>query len=104
MEVVVHLSNNVRSFGTVRIHVAHVLMLQGVRLCDNVFKIFIFFHHCVVWINMIQIKSIAMLMIAIAIVGAIGKAGLLVQHANANQCSTGAACNGQGAAVQGIHL
>ena len=34
---------------------------------------------------MIQIKSIAMLMIAIAIVGLIGTGGLLVQHANAER-------------------
>lgn len=103
MEVVVHLSNCNRSFGTVRIHVAHMwLVLQCAHLSHNVFTKFIFSHYHEIWINMIQIKSIAMLMIAIAIVGAIGKAGLLVQHANANQCGTGGATcssNGQGADV-----
>ena len=54
---------------------------------------------------MIQIKSIAMLTIAIAIVGAVGIGGLLVQHANAaatvvkgNQC-TSPFGNGEGVKV-----
>ena len=81
--------------------------IRRVRRCaqvyHSVFKTFIFSHYYVVWTNMIQIKSIAMLMIAIAIVGAIGTAGLLVQHANANQCGNGAVVPcpspGQGADV-----
>jgi hypothetical protein len=60
-------------------------------VCYNVFKTFIFSHE--IWNNMIQTKTIAMLMIAIATVGAIA-AELLVQHANA------APGNGQGAIVQ----
>lgn len=78
MEDVVHLSNAV-------VHLVQVPPRNTVW--DAVFKIFIFSHYYGIWINMIQIKSIAMLIIAIAIVGAIGTAELLVQHANAEKPS-----------------
>ncbi len=57
--------------------------MQCATVCDSVFTTFISTRYYLQWINMIQRKTIAMLMIAIATVGVIGTTGLLVQHANA---------------------
>lgn len=77
-------------------------------MCYNVFKIFILYHYYPIWINMIQTKKIAILMIAIATVAVVGSAGLLV-HVNADPgkgngatVTKGVKCGGGGQFPPGV--